>query len=328
MKKEESAEYYESAFADDMAGFIKHKRAQGLKYITEPGLLRRFSRFLSDKGADSGGISKELIDEWCSLGLNERKPTQNLRVILTNQFLRYLSEKGVPVRLARRQRKPGIGTSFVPYIFSEDELRRFFGKCDRVSARSPSVMPDLLPVLFRLLLGCGLRVSEALSLVIRDIDLDKGILTVRAAKGNKDRLAPLSASMLSILRDYSTHCHRITSDGDAAFFTHRDGRPVKSDNVYRWFRTILWEAGISHGGKCKGPRVHDFRHTFAVNALKAMCDRGIDIYCAMPVLSTYLGHTSVSATGQYVRLTQEMFPELVEKASAVAAFVIPGGGTV
>jgi site-specific recombinase XerD len=57
-----------------------------------------------------------------------------------------------------------------------------------------------------------------------------------------------------------------------------------------------------------------------------MVDKGMDIYCALPVLSTYLGHSSVSATSQYVRLTQDMFPEIVEKASAIAAFVIPGGG--
>jgi hypothetical protein len=51
----------------------------------------------------------------------------------------------------------------------------------------------------------------------------------------------------------------------------------------------------------------------------------MDIYCALPLLSTYLGHASVAATGQYVRLTQDMFPEIIEEANAIAAFVIPGG---
>ena len=88
---------------------------------------------------------------------------------------------------------------------------------------------------------------------------------------------------------------------------------------------MVWAAGISHGGRGNGPRVHDFRHTFSVYSLKAMTDKGMDIYCALPLLSTYLGHASVSATGQYVRLTQDMFPEIIEKVNAIAAFVIPRG---
>jgi integrase len=87
---------------------------------------------------------------------------------------------------------------------------------------------------------------------------------------------------------------------------------------------VIWAAGISHGGRSNGPRVHDFRHTFSVYSLKAMTDKGMDIYCALPLLSTYLGHASLSATGQYVRLTQDMFPEIIEKVNAIAAFVIPG----
>jgi hypothetical protein len=59
-----------------------------------------------------------------------------------------------------------------------------------------------------------------------------------------------------------------------------------------------------------------------------MTNQGLDIYCALPILSTYLGHASVGATSQYVRLTQDMFPEIVSKAGAIAAFVIPRGGDV
>jgi integrase len=184
----------------------------------------------------------------------------------------------------------------------------------------------MLPLLFRLLYGCGLRISEALALRIDDVDLDAGVITIRKAKFDKDRLVPLSNSLSAQFRAYSIAFHKLSPAG-MLFFTHRDGRDVKKDTIYRWYRRILWTAGIPHGGKGAGPRIHDFRHTFSVYALKSMTDKGMDIYCAMPVLSTYLGHASIAATGQYVRLTQEMFPEIVAKAGAVAAFVIPGGGT-
>jgi integrase len=215
-------------------------------------------------------------------------------------------------------------SSFVPYIYSHDELRRFFCECDKITARVPSVMPDLLPILFRLLLCCGFRISEALNLACRDVALDTGIITIRGAKGGKDRLIPISDSLLVMFKDYGMETHGMAFDPDEPFFCQKDKRPFHSDAIYRRFRKILWSAGISHSGR--GPRVHDFRHTFAVYSLKAMADKGMDIYCSLPILSTYLGHATVSATGQYVRMTQDVFPEIVGKVGAVAAFVIPGGG--
>jgi site-specific recombinase XerD len=325
MKLEETANYYESVFAEYMAAFIQYKRAQGLKYTTEPRSLRAFSRYLEANGADGIGIGKELIEEWCSLRPNESKRTQGRRIIETTQFLKYLSEIGIPIHLPHKARRSQTESSFVPYIFSQEELCRFFSECGKISARTPSVMPDMLPVLLRLLLGCGLRISEALRLTHSDVELENGLIIVRMSKFNKDRIVPLSNSMLTVLRNYKAECHKLPISNKALFFVHRDGREIKSNTIYRWYRKVLWAAGISHGGRGNGPRLHDFRHTFSVNSLKSMTDKGMDIYCALPILSTYLGHASVSATGKYVRLTQDMFPEIIAKTSAITAFVIPGG---
>ena len=148
------------------------------------------------------------------------------------------------------------------------------------------------------------------------------------AKFNKDRLIPLSDSLLAVLREYSATYHEGFSKGDKdPFFAHKDGRVVSQDNIYTWFRKLIWAASISHGGRGNGPRVHDFRHTFSVYSLKAMTDKGMDIYCALPLLSTYSGHASVSATGQYVRLTQDMFcarPRCVDRCSPGLKHVLWG----
>jgi integrase len=306
-----------------MAEFIRYKRAQGLGYECVPRTLRAFSRFLDSKPSDGDGLGKDAVDEWCRLRPNETRSNQGHRVSYITEFARYLSERGFDVHLpqAARRRQP----SFTPYIFSDEELARFFQACDNLSARTPSVMPALLPPLFRLLYGCGLRISEALHLRVADVDLGDGVVTVRKAKFDKDRQIPLSGSLLRMLREYSDAFHKLSAQ-ESHYFAHRDGRAIAKGNVYRWYRKILWAAGIPHGGRGSGPRLHDFRHTFSVHALKAMADSGMDIYCALPVLSTYLGHASVSATGQYVRITQDAFPEIVSKVGAIAAFVIPGGG--
>ena len=93
--------------------------------------------------------------------------------------------------------------------------------------------------------------------------------------------------------------------------------------VYQNFRKILDMCGIPHFGNHNGPRVHDLRHTYAVHTLVQMGHSGMDLYTALPILSTALGHHSLTATEQYVRLTCSMYPELEEKCSEINVFVYP-----
>ncbi len=95
------------------------------------------------------------------------------------------------------------------------------------------------------------------------------------------------------------------------------------NTVYKMYRKLLWTAKISHGGRGKGPRLHDFRHTFCVHTLVKQVKNGVDLYVTLPILSVYLGHNSVRATQRYVRLTAEEYPELIEKISRTCAYVIP-----
>src|SRR5690606_9470660 len=136
------------------------------------------------------------------------------------------------------------------------------------------------------------------------------------------RLVPMSESVVACCRYYFQVMHRHSSPEDY-FFMKADRNPIARDNVYRRFREILWESGIPHGGKGNGPRVHDLRHTFAVHSLKRVVARGVDVYCALPILSTYLGHASVAATEQYVRLTADAFPEIRDALERYCSHVIP-----
>ena len=94
-----------------------------------------------------------------------------------------------------------------------------------------------------------------------------------------------------------------------------------ASNVHRDKTHYLRKSEISILGNRKGPRLHDFRHTMATNSLVQMAHRGLDLYTAMPILSACLGHKSLSATEQYVRLTAEMYPELLGNTSRINAFV-------
>jgi len=107
------------------------------------------------------------------------------------------------------------------------------------------------------------------------------------------------------------------------FFLKRDRTAIAANTVYKNFRKILWKSGTSHGGKGRGPRLHDFRHTFAVHSLNQMVQKKVELYCALPILSTYLGHASIAATERYVRLTAEVYPEILSTVSATCAYIFP-----
>ena len=94
-------------------------------------------------------------------------------------------------------------------------------------------------------------------------------------------------------------------------------------NIYKNFRKFLWRAGISHGGRGFVPRVHDFRHTFAVHCLKKWSVEGKDLMVYLPILRVYLGHNSFSETACYLRLTADVFPEITLKLEAKFPDIIP-----
>jgi site-specific recombinase XerD len=92
------------------------------------------------------------------------------------------------------------------------------------------------------------------------------------------------------------------------FFPAPGGKPMTIGNVYKNFRKFLWQAGISHNGRGHGPRVHDFRHTYAVHCLKKWVEQEKDLAAYLPILKTYLGHDSFEETAYYLRLTADVFP--------------------
>ena len=100
-------------------------------------------------------------------------------------------------------------------------------------------------------------------------------------------------------------------------------------NLYKNFRRFLWRARISHGGMGKGPRIHDFRHTYAVHCLKKWSEEEKDLTVYLPILKTYMGHDSFEETAYYLRLTADVFPEITLKIETQYPGIIPelGGNT-
>lgn len=320
MGKEEKP--FVGEFKELLDDFIKHKRNLGYNYKSERKNFLRFSVYTLNHIIDNKGLNKELVLGWTTKRKNESVKTWEHRVSNIRQFALYLQFRGyeiyMPIKHHRVRR-----VEYIPYIFTHEEIDRFFQVVDLIQPHPKSNKHLSFPLLFRLLYCCGLRISEACRLKIFDVDFNNGLLFIRGAKFNKDRLVPMATSLVNMFAKYHDLFNQ-TYKADDYYFTNKNRTPLKRDHVYKIYRKLLWKAGISHGGKGKGPRLHDLRHTFCVHTLVKQVKEEIDLYTALPILSAYLGHNSVGATQRYVRLAAEAYPDLIEKVSHTCSFVIPG----
>ena len=311
-------------FANLAEDFVEFKRAQGYKYYSESKVLSRFCRFAEKYPLEKPVLTKELIADWTSPREDEAKKSRMHRIVCINQFGKYLKQMGYEVSAMPPQSRWNPN-SFTPYIFTHDEISKLFESSDNIRPIPQSRnIHKLLPVLVRLLYGCGLRISEAVGLRCRDVDLENGILTLRETKNGRDRLIPLSQSLIEMFREYRNNVIPWATDDD--FFFMAPDRTILSPNtVYGRFRRILWGGGIPYNGKGNGPRLHDLRHTFAVHSLQKWVENGEDLAAMLPVLSVFMGHKSFDATSRYLRLTAEVYPEVVRQVENTCGYVIPGG---
>ena len=155
-----------------------------------------------------------------------------------------------------------------------------------------------------------------------DVDIDTGVLTVRKAKYNQTRLVPMSATLLEYARSYWGTMHfPFKAPEDFFLPTHRDGSYSRSSSAAN-IRRIMLKAGVTKDG-VKPPRVHDIRHSYAVRALKKMEEENVDIYCALPMLSIFMGHSDIKSTEYYLRLTGHAFPDIAARMKQAYAGVFP-----
>ncbi len=315
--------YYYSVFGPYIEQFIKLKNSLGYKYKDVGYALSSFDRLALEKNSSEIAITKELADEWCTKRPNESDKTRYNRIQYFSQFVQFLCDLGFRSYIPRL---PKVKSTYTPYIFSKAEIKAILKVCDKLapSCRNHTSSVFAIPVLIRLLYGTGIRISEALYLSCNDINLHDKYLALRNCKNGKDRMVPISDSLANACEEYVRY-RSLTPFmiKENRLFIRPDGSPLNIYTAYKWFRKIIYIANISHGGRGHGPRMHDLRHTFSVHSLVSMSESGLDLYYSLPILSTYLGHQSLEATDGYVRLTAEMYPDLIKKTSNICSSVFP-----
>ena len=272
-------EFYEKAGFQNILSercyeYLVEKETIGVQIQKPMGMLLRFLRMCLANGEPLDHASKSAVECWNEKDINETPRNHYYRATEIRRFMQYLEKAGIDAYVDRDIRR--VQSSFVPYIFSYSEIVRLFAAADGLpyTPISPQRV-YVMSLLFRMLYGCGLRISEALNLVMADVDLDQGILYIRNSKFGKERLVPMSESLTLRCFQYVSNVGKHRKDEAAFFQTPCGGHYASGTILYAW-RQTLYCAGISYGGKGKGPRIHDLRHPYVKHTTKIFSLRLMD----------------------------------------------------
>ena len=289
--------------------YILHRRSLGMKFLSQAVSLHSFARFAGDLTLND--IDAEMVRVFL-FARDVSAQTSNDRCSTLKGLYRFAMARNItaacplPVRMSR------VTVRLTPYVYTEEELLRL---THAVGHLPPGrLQSHTMQTLLLALYGAGLRIGEALRLVMSDVDLVNRVLNIRLSKFYKDRLVPIGSDLALVLERYiaARRCLGHSEDKDAPFFVSDTGARLSiqlAEQVFNRLRKIA-EVHRQDGGRYQ-PRLHDLRHSFAVHRLVGWYRTGADVNLMLPKLSTYLGHLTMSHTQTYLTMT----PELLQQAS-------------
>ncbi len=249
-------------FAQIVDDYVQEKRAIGYRFDKGSRTLRRIVVIQEEIDHGAPRLSRELVERWIQRTPWENEMNRSHRISDLRGLAEYMVRMGydaiiVPKRLALVE-----DYAYTPYIFSERELGSLLDTVDQLCDKGISTHSDLVfPVIFRILIGCGTRITETLQIEKKDADVENGTLSLRNTKNSKERIIPMAESLVRRCQEYVCNSQFISSFNSSRwFFPNKEGIPYNAGTAYSLYRKALRLSGISHGGRGKGPRLHDVRY--------------------------------------------------------------------
>lgn len=298
-----------SLLRKELAQYLDYRRKRGYALDEAAGMLDSFVRFLEREGHEL--VTRDVYQKW-----NTKHPGSHMamqrRAIAVRGFARWLRNFDLRHEVPSPYRG-GLGKNRPkPHIYSEEEIAALLDASSSLSSPC-GVRRVTYPVLWSLLYVTGLRIGEALAVDVADIDFKDATIRIPARKGAYDRLAPLDATTVAALKHFLRRRNRLLRKKSSYLFTDEHGErlryPAASTTFSEISKAIGWRPGGAKMGQ--GPRIHDIRHTFAVNTLKRWYAEGKDVKQHILTLVDVLGHTTLRDTYWYL----EAVPELLHLAS-------------
>lgn len=296
-----------STLQEAVESYVEMRRALGYKLREADTLLSDFVSFLKNQRASF--ITIPLALQWAQKNPAAQPAHWARRLTVVRCFARYWSATDPRTQIPPWGLLPHSPNRARPYLYTDDEVRQLLQ-----AARHLAGLRGLTYYcLFGLLCVTGVRISEALNLKSEHVDLASGLLTVHDAKFGKSRLVPIHASTQRVLSEYVRCRDRAFAQELSYFLVNSRGNRLGRGDVHHTFRTLSRQIGLRGLTDSRGPRLHDFRHRFAVETLVQWYRSGQDIERRLPVLSTYLGHVHVSDTYWYLTACPELMGLAVKR---------------
>ena len=328
MSRQTKEYIYEGALATVIQQYVAEKRGQGIQFNQGAQRLKHFDTFTKDFDLKENELPKNLVLAYVSAGDPNKSRGLLVRVRLLNGLAAFMIRCGYSAAVPPSEKLYHAASPYEPYIFSDNEIRCLLEACDSYTSNYHNNYQHLvIPMMFKIFICCGLRSSEVANLNIDDVDLDKGVLRIMDTKFGKDRYVPMSVSLWEDCKKYFQAIHK-SSAGKSPYLPNRFREHYSKGAVYEIFRVLMLKADISHSGAWGGPRLHDLRHTFAVHSLRnsVLKDEGLTVI--LPYLSSYMGHSGLTGTQKYLRLTADLYPDITEKLKLKFGDIIPMFGGI
>lgn len=291
--------------------YIAYKRSLGLKFDTNQVILKAFSKYIGMNKIVSNIPDKKISD---FLYMGTGTVTNNFFTKLTvlrgfynySVTRSYVKHSPIPTNLPQKPK------AFTPYIYSHEELKRLFAAALTYQKIHSFINPYMIHVLLVLLYGTGMRLSEALSLKISDIDFSESFLTIHETKFYKTRLVPFGKKIAVLLAEYMKwkRENEYFENDDHPVFMGRKNELLSGATVRSIFDSIRQKANIKRTDNNRfQPRIHDLRHAFSVHRLTSWYKKYNDVQTLLPLLSIYLGHVCLESTAVYLTMTPELLTE-------------------
>ena len=280
--------------------YLRLRRSLGYKLAREGLVLPRFVQYVEDAGATT--VTTDLAVAWAQLPEGGSPKLRRDRLIAVRGFAKYMTT----IDAATQVPPAGVfgfrASRPAPYLWSPTDIGRLIEAASEL--RSP-FRAATYETFLGLLAVTGLRNGEARDLQRDDVDLDAGLITINQAKFGRTRLIPLHPSTVTALGSYAQRRDELhPQPRSGTFFVTDAGTALKQSNVDRTFGQLI-DCLVLRTENAH-PRMHDLRHSFAVQTLINWHQAGHDIEARIPALATYLGHVNPASTYWYLSASPEL----------------------